>query len=889
MSGRFLRGCWSGLVMALLVAGMLTSHAAGVFAACGTVPTVNFEVDALYARAGGAADFVVAITNNAAGSCDFDLATSGDSAGFTSSLPDGTPFAVAGGATATTTLRVNADAAQADWTVNTTTLSVDAVNLVATTTVFDNNPLLHNSINLESTKHGGNWGVDKPGNTYGKITCGTCHVAGSSNIKRVRTSITTPDNANGSFPGDGQPVSFLDPRDGSSDFGNDTGGHAISDRICETCHSATKFHNYDTANNTDGLTHFNQKDCTSCHAHSEGFKAGACSGCHGGGTSGAKEKNYWPDASNANLENDTPGRHLEHMNALASLVYGLADAAALLDDPASSSKQVDLCGFCHSTPGGDGDHGAAANLPAETAFHPVWDKGASAAGSYAAGSCSNIACHNGRATGTGTYGWLDSGASACIMCHSDVTSDANTTGETHNDHINAGSRFGRGIVCADCHDSAVAWGVTPPANNHLNGVLNVSGTVTLSYAGAVPTAITFAGCGTNTCHNSGTDAPNAPLNSAYTWASDGLSDCGICHAGAPTTGSHAAHTSTGDDSYGSATNPSWIAYDTDAADTTGYDFGCGQCHGDVATNHLNGTRNNSGTGWNGTTCSTAYCHSHKGLDGVTTAFVVTPAWGGSFPAGDRCAQCHENSPISSGHEEHQVGFHYNAVYSGKKDFMPVLNSDPLPIGLVAGPADNGDADVMDDSYDPLRGHGGKLAGVATSTTMTCYVCHNGTVTAKGNDLNPLCATCHDDVKAPLMGTLTVASTNLHVNGVPDVVFMAEKVRSKAQVRDDLFDVLELSNNWTRTNSYKQADGSSFDESPDTLANLAASYGGWTTTDVVRYAGLPEEMTQPARTCLVSCHLWEKGRVDKYPVHWDDNSIHGPQPIMCIDCHTRLPK
>ena len=72
-------------------------------------------------------------------------------------------------------------------------------------------------------------------------------------------------------------------------------------------------------------------------------------------------------------------------------------------------------------------------------------------------------------------------------------------------------------------------------------------------------------------------------------------------------------------------------------------------------------------------------------------------------------------------------------------------------------------------------------------------------------------------------------------------------------------------------------------------NLAASYGGWTTTDVVRYAGLPEEMTQPARTCLVSCHLWEKGRVDKYPVHWDDNSIHGPQPIMCIDCHTRLPK
>ena len=55
--------------------------------------------------------------------------------------------------------------------------------------------------------------------------------------------------------------------------------------------------------------------------------------------------------------------------------------------------------------------------------------------------------------------------------------------------------------------------------------------------------------------------------------------------------------------------------------------------------------------------------------------------------------------------------------------MYAIRSYYVPIGLVAGPADNGDADVMDDSYDPLRGHGGKLAGVATSTTMTCYVCH----------------------------------------------------------------------------------------------------------------------------------------------------------------------
>ncbi len=677
------------------------------------------------------------------------------------------------------------------------------------------------------------------------------------------------------------------------------------------CHSNTNHHNYDTANNgTAGLAHFNQADCTGCHAHNEGFKAGACSSCHGGGTEGAVGKNFWPDNSTANLENDEPGRHLAHMDALASLVYGYADAAALLDDTGADTKQTDLCGYCHTNPGGDADH--SASLPAEVDFHPVWNKSVDDANSYIAGqnTCSTL-CHNGKTTTDGTYGWFDAGTTACTMCHNDIESDANTTGETHNDHLNAATVFGVTIVCADCHDSATAWdsgssSYTAPANGHLNGTLDVGGNVTLSYTGAVPTATTFDGCGTNDCHNNGTAAAGAPVNSSYAWNSDGLADCGICHAGVPASGDHPSHADNAVTQYGSGGSyTAWNAYDTDATDTTGYDFGCGQCHGDTAANHLNGSINVSGNGWNvGTanTCNAAYCHSHKGTDGVTTAYVETPAWGAGFTSGDRCAKCHENSPVSSGHEEHQVGFHYNAIYSGLRDFMPVLNSDPLPSGLVTGPADNGDGDAMDDSYDPLRGHGGKLAdGTITSTTMTCYVCHNSTVTGKGNDLNPVCGACHNDTDAPAMGTMTVANTNFHVNGTPDVVFMAEKVRSKAQVRDDLFDVPELANNWVRHDAdgdgntvtdpddYKAADGASFDESPDTLANMAADYGGWTTTDVVRYSGQPEEMTQPARTCLISCHLWEKGRVDKYPVHWDDNSIHGTQPIMCIDCHTRLPK
>jgi hypothetical protein len=176
--------------------------------------------------------------------------------------------------------------------------------------------------------------------------------------------------------------------------------------------------------------------------------------------------------------------------------------------------------------------------------------------------------------------------------------------------------------------------------------------------------------------------------------------------------------------------------------------------------------------------------------------------------------------------------------------------------------------------------------------MNCNVCHNNTVTGKRNDLNPTCAACHNGTDAPTGSYVAVADKSFHVNGVVDVVFTNDKIRSKAQVRDDIFDVPELTNNWVRMNSYKLPDGSSYDESPDTLANMSANYGGWTDTAVTRYSGQPEEMTQPAGTCLISCHLWEKGRVDKQPVYWYENSRHNPDTskhLMCIDCHTRLPK
>lgn len=322
------------------------------------------------------------------------------------------------------------------------------------------NPLLHNSLSTGSSKWSvdGGWGI--AAGRYGEFSCNTCHLSGSSNIKQVRTVISTPATLKGTLPGDGQAISFLSAVNGSADLGDDGIVRVTSDKICETCHRANKFHNYALADNTSN-GHQNKTDCLLCHKHSQGFSTGGCSGCHGGGTSGSEEENFWPDDSNANDENDA-GRHAAHIELLAQKVYTVS-ATALLNDVDSETKQVDLCGYCHVTPGEDADH--AASLPADTAFHPLWDKAAADAGAgYSLGNCSNIDCHNNQATGTGTYGWYDAASGSCVMCHSgggaNSATTANPSSGLHNltaaNTISHDGAFGAGNVfnCESCHVKA---------------------------------------------------------------------------------------------------------------------------------------------------------------------------------------------------------------------------------------------------------------------------------------------------------------------------------------------------------------------------------------------------------------------------------------------------
>lgn len=293
--------------------------------------------------------------------------------------------------------------------------------------------LLHNSdqfacnlsiYNTETdcTSNGGTWTPDRKwaggwgssGIQYGKIDCGTCHERGSGNIKFISSSIIAVD---GSFPG-GATVSTQQAVPGvSSDFGDDSDAHTSSTSVCETCHSQTRYHRYDTsAQLADGgsLDHFNSVDCISCHRHEAGFRAG-CSDCHGNSVSG----DYWPDGLDNNLQPayvaaDDSGSHLRHIEALGG----------------NSS-----CGSCHPLPQAGNFH-LNDNVEVLEDFF-----------SYTQGTqtCSNISCH-----GNTEAQW---GSTGCLGCHGVVQGTRAVVGS----QFAGNSHHIQGVQIADTHCYQCHW------------------------------------------------------------------------------------------------------------------------------------------------------------------------------------------------------------------------------------------------------------------------------------------------------------------------------------------------------------------------------------------------------------------------------------------------
>ena len=256
-----------------------------------SAPTVSMGGNGTVAP-GGSKVYTVTVTNNDNSFCSSSTFTlsraseTGNTGSFTlpSALAPTTTGSLAPGVVYnSTTLTVIAQGgATIGHALATTVDATDAANHAAqtgsgavTTTVvipWSNNPLLHNSTNLGSTKWGANgWGI--PGGKYGAFTCETCHTKTTTNIKRIKGTITVPEE---SIPGSTVNFQTITTPNG---FGDNNLTHATSQRICELCHTLTTYHKYNQTAINHEMPNGNN-DCTYCHPHYQGFKAIGCTDCH---------------------------------------------------------------------------------------------------------------------------------------------------------------------------------------------------------------------------------------------------------------------------------------------------------------------------------------------------------------------------------------------------------------------------------------------------------------------------------------------------------------------------------------------------------------------------------------------------------------------------------
>ena len=512
----------------------------------------------------------------------------------------------------------------------------------AVTSDWTNSNLLHNSANTGSTKWAAGWGI--PGGQYGAFTCSTCHNQTTTNIKRSAAK----------FPAVFAPATTVNFKSVTTPngFGDDTVAHATSNKVCEVCHTMTKYHNRNSAGSTS-LVHNNNLDCTTCHAHNNGFAAlGACDSCHGNPPTTATSGGPTGLATNA-LPSGQAGAHAIHV-----------------------TTEGFKCNLCHNgsattMPSGALEIGFAINPTNAPGFAPTITTGAYVGNSAMTGTTwassstgttvttaagvntCNVYCHGATllsgATANPVASWV-AGATerACGSCHG-VTSAAvpGAVGKTnsHTKHVGTYN-----FACTKCHknagtaasvnyahiDGAVQWRLSTATTGMIRTGATYNGAVsgsTTAQAGST----TYGSCATLHCHSDGTFiATGAALTAATapsaTWGT--TLTCAGCHGNPP-----------------SYTNLSPKGNSHQGA--THLTKTCDYCHDSVTYNattltytpvvglHANGAYNvkaflgysankTIGAGLVGGSCSTSGCHGKA-------------SWGGSAPMG--CIDCHASQQL----------------------------------------------------------------------------------------------------------------------------------------------------------------------------------------------------------------------------------------------------
>ncbi|PLY00106.1 MAG: hypothetical protein C0623_07945 [Desulfuromonas sp.] len=565
------------------------------------------------------------------------------------------------------------------------------------------NPLLHNSISTASDKWGaGGWGIT--GGQYGEFTCGTCHSASKAdldngtdfNIKRVKATITAPTGTWDSTGLATVDVRFTDANDAPTGvgFGDDTGGHANSNKVCEACHTQNKFHNYDTADNTANggdLAHENNRDCMVCHKHDNGFDA-ACDTCHGnpptastlGGPTGLANDPFATASA-------TAGAHQKHALDLAYTCSNCHDGYVMPQEstakPGFGDVSISFNNFGVTTGSYSGQAGVS--------YNDVLGTGGE--------NCTNIYCHSTGQSADGTSAtpssystasWSTPASGACGTCHDDLDP---ATG-SHTAHVNDGA------ACNDCHS----------CNNHVDHNIDVtSGTYT---AGGAP-GNNYGTCSTASCHDDGTGT----LATTPAWGT-ATTDCTECHAGAAiSTGSHGAHIAAGETCSGchdAATDP---ATETEPV--------AGHRDTNIDTQVALGYTQNKTKGSGYETCATASCHNDGRNSGLTNV------WGTTL---NNCSECHATQPATGGH-----GAHIGVSFAGSAIGCGDCHTNAVE-GTTA-PTGHRDGNIDAFGYDTAN----KTLGTAftTCTTATCHqtgqAVNDYTTTSVWGTNDANCTQCHE--------------------------------------------------------------------------------------------------------------------------------------------------
>lgn len=676
--------------------------------------------------------------------------------------------------------------------------------------------LLHNSADTGSTKWQaqGGWGVT--GGKYGKFDCATCHEPDAANIKNIRRTINTINAENWPNGSPSATVSFIN----ATSMGNDKGGHASSSRICEVCHSANQFHNFNTANNTGGLAHPTPNAvCTSCHKHNTGFKA-ACGGCHGNPPTAAVLGGDYgligtPRASNA-LTPGEVGAHATHTqtrNMVCDTCHYISNGTIKMPN-LSNTIDIGIFGFGGTVTSGTYVPYSSSNRGYRVASGTANTTIATVVTNYNnANKCANVYCHGGgvkvgetqvKAPLTGGSNtapkWDAATQSQCGSCHGKDAVNPPTMGSHV---IHAGATGGYSYACDLCHPAidmahvqgSVRWAMKTSDPKVGAGAL-YKGTVS-GATGALAPSATYGQCTNVTCHTNGKGG--APLLNA-TWGDSVFNaDCSGCHGG---NAASAAPIAT--DMHTQHINQTAV---------NGVNFACVECHAQTVTAdrtignrsyHNNQLANYSGAmaGKNKTSCNTAYCHSDgKGGNGMAVN------WAGGTPI-NNCIGCHgaaspadftsvygEPNYASTGSGAPRANSHKKHVAAGAASCIYCHNGIVTATGTLTG-VNHLDNNIQvaagsTENFSYLGGktcstitcHGAGSANAVWGATMPadCTGCHGGNAGTAPNDIqtgkhsqhiNQLavngelygCAECHAQT---VSADQTVINATIHVNQFPN--------------------------------------------------------------------------------------------------------------------------